>query len=133
MLEIERRDDSATAPKVTIGQEIAPGLVARFSRQFGQEPYDEATIEYYLSRIFGCARPSPMRRRSTRAIAVPARRARRDRPAAVFQFLSQSCDEPGAHEQQVSTRCAWTMSSHGDQANTVKRPSCDATSATASR
>ena len=37
--------------KVTIGQEIAPGLVARFSRQFGHEQYDEATVEYYLSRI----------------------------------------------------------------------------------
>ena len=36
---------------MTIGQEIAPGLVAQFSRQFGPEPYDEATIEYYLSRI----------------------------------------------------------------------------------
>jgi autotransporter translocation and assembly factor TamB len=37
--------------KFTFGQEIAKGLVARFSRQFGQEPYDEATVEYYLSRI----------------------------------------------------------------------------------
>jgi autotransporter translocation and assembly factor TamB len=41
-----------TGPKVTIGQEVAPGLVARFSRQFGGEAYDEATIEYYLSRLF---------------------------------------------------------------------------------
>jgi hypothetical protein len=40
-----------TGPKLTVGQEIAPGLVARFSRQFGSEPYDEATVEYYLSRI----------------------------------------------------------------------------------
>ena len=38
-------------PRVTIGQEIAPGLLARFSRQFGPEPYDEATLEYYLSKI----------------------------------------------------------------------------------
>jgi autotransporter translocation and assembly factor TamB len=38
--------------KVTIGHEIAPGLVARFSRQFGQDAYDEATVEYYLSRLF---------------------------------------------------------------------------------
>ena len=37
--------------RVTIGDEIAPGLVARFSRQFGQNEYDEATIEYSLSRI----------------------------------------------------------------------------------
>jgi autotransporter translocation and assembly factor TamB len=39
-------------PKVTVGDEIAPGLVARFSRQFGSEPYDEVTFEYYLSRLF---------------------------------------------------------------------------------
>ena len=41
-----------TGPKVTIGEELAPGLVARFSRQFGQEAYDEAAIEYYISRLF---------------------------------------------------------------------------------
>jgi translocation and assembly module TamB len=41
-----------TGPKITIGEEIAPGLVARFSRQFGQEAYDEAVVEYYLSRLF---------------------------------------------------------------------------------
>jgi autotransporter translocation and assembly factor TamB len=41
-----------TGPKVTIGQEVAPGLVARFSRQFGNEAYDEVVIEYYLSRLF---------------------------------------------------------------------------------
>ena len=44
--------DVGTDIKVTIGHEIAPGLVARFSRQFGQEGYDEAAIEYYLSRLF---------------------------------------------------------------------------------
>ena len=31
---------------------VAPGLIARFSRQFGQDAYDEATIEYILSRLF---------------------------------------------------------------------------------
>ena len=51
-LGIEPAGDTGTGPKVTIGEEIAPGLVARFSRQFGQEPYDEATVEYYLSRLF---------------------------------------------------------------------------------
>jgi hypothetical protein len=55
-LEIEpassaRPGDLATGARVTIGDELAPGLVARFSRQFGAEEYDEATIEYYLSRI----------------------------------------------------------------------------------
>jgi autotransporter translocation and assembly factor TamB len=44
--------DVGTDVKVTIGHEIAPGLVARFSRQFGQEAYDEATVEYSLSRLF---------------------------------------------------------------------------------
>ena len=50
-LEVEPAGDLGVAPKVTVGEELAPGLVARFSRQFGSEPYDEATIEYYLSRI----------------------------------------------------------------------------------
>jgi translocation and assembly module TamB len=55
-LEIEpassaRPGDLATGARVTIGDELAPGLVARFSRQFGAEEYDQATIEYYLSRI----------------------------------------------------------------------------------
>jgi autotransporter translocation and assembly factor TamB len=50
ILELESGDFGG-GPKLTVGEEIAPGLVARFSRQFGQEPYDEATIEYYLSRI----------------------------------------------------------------------------------
>ena len=51
-LGIEAAGETGTGPKVTIGEEIAPGLVARFSRQFGQDPYDEATVEYYLSRLF---------------------------------------------------------------------------------
>jgi len=52
ILEIEGPSDpSSTGPKVTIGDEIAPGLTARFSRQFGQEPYDEAIVEYALSRL----------------------------------------------------------------------------------
>jgi len=50
-LEIDPGGDLGLGPKVTIGNELAPGLVAQFSRQFGSEPYDEATIEYYLSRI----------------------------------------------------------------------------------
>lgn len=51
-LEIEPGADISGGTRVTIGNEIAPGLVARFSRQFGPSEYDEATIEYYLSRIF---------------------------------------------------------------------------------
>jgi autotransporter translocation and assembly factor TamB len=51
VLELEPGGDYGTGPKVTLGDEIAPGLIARFSREFGPEPYDEATIEYYLSRI----------------------------------------------------------------------------------
>ncbi|MQA29930.1 MAG: hypothetical protein GEU82_08840, partial [Luteitalea sp.] len=51
-LEIEPGADSRGGnTRVTIGDELAPGLVARFSRQFGQDEYDEATIEYYLSNI----------------------------------------------------------------------------------
>src|SRR5262245_43608604 len=51
ILEIEAPSDSRSGPRVTIGDEIAPGLLARFSRQFGIDEYDEAVIEYYLSRI----------------------------------------------------------------------------------
>jgi translocation and assembly module TamB len=51
ILEVEATGEFGAGPRVTIGEEIAPGLVARFSRQFGQEPYDEATLEYYLARI----------------------------------------------------------------------------------
>jgi translocation and assembly module TamB len=51
VLEIEPGADIRGGPRVTVGNEIAPGLVARFSRQIGHGEYDEATIEYYLSRI----------------------------------------------------------------------------------
>jgi autotransporter translocation and assembly factor TamB len=49
-LEVGQGDLSNTA-RITIGSEIAPGLVARFSRQFGAEEYGEAAVEYALSRI----------------------------------------------------------------------------------
>jgi translocation and assembly module TamB len=49
---IEPSGEFGTGPKVTIGGELAPGLIARFSRQFGQDQYNEATVEYYLSRLF---------------------------------------------------------------------------------
>jgi autotransporter translocation and assembly factor TamB len=72
ILQIEPAGDLNTGPKVTVGDEIARGLVARFSRQFGADPYDEATVEYYLSRLlrlratFSDAQPllarSPFRR-----------------------------------------------------------------------
>jgi autotransporter translocation and assembly factor TamB len=51
ILEVEATGSFGGGPRVTVGEEIAPGLVARFSRQFGPEPYDEATLEYYLFRI----------------------------------------------------------------------------------
>ena len=49
-LEIEpsgstRGGDIGAGARVTIGDELAPGLVARFSRQFGEDVYDEAQIE----------------------------------------------------------------------------------------
>jgi autotransporter translocation and assembly factor TamB len=50
-LEIEPGSDPRGGARVTVGAELAPGLTARFSRQFGFAEYDEATIEYYLSRI----------------------------------------------------------------------------------
>jgi autotransporter translocation and assembly factor TamB len=52
VFEIEPGTEVGAGPMVTIGEEIAPGLVARFSRQFGQDPWNQATVEYYLSRLF---------------------------------------------------------------------------------
>ncbi|HWW82803.1 MAG TPA: translocation/assembly module TamB domain-containing protein, partial [Vicinamibacterales bacterium] len=51
-LDIDPTGDFGVGPKVTVGEEIAPGLLAQFTRQFGPEPYDVATVEYYLSRLF---------------------------------------------------------------------------------
>jgi autotransporter translocation and assembly factor TamB len=51
ILQIEPGTGPLSGPRITVGDEIAPGLVARFSRQFGTEPYDEVVVEYYLSRI----------------------------------------------------------------------------------
>jgi hypothetical protein len=53
-LEIEPTSDirGGSGARVTIGSEIAPGLIARFSRSFGETDYSEATIEYYLSKLF---------------------------------------------------------------------------------
>jgi autotransporter translocation and assembly factor TamB len=52
VLQIEPTGEIGAGPRVTIGEEIAPGLVARFSRQFGQDVFDEAVLEYTLSRLF---------------------------------------------------------------------------------
>jgi translocation and assembly module TamB len=50
-LEIEPPGGVTTGPRVTVGDELAPGLVVRFSRQFGLGDYDLATLEYNLTRI----------------------------------------------------------------------------------
>ena len=53
ILEIEPPSDTATGPKVTIGDELAPGLIARFSRQFGQQEYQRnRESSHFLSRLF---------------------------------------------------------------------------------
>ena len=52
ILQLETSGEFETGPRITVGNEIAPGLVARFSRQFGADPYDELTLEYSLWRIF---------------------------------------------------------------------------------
>jgi autotransporter translocation and assembly factor TamB len=51
VLELDTSSDPTGGAKLTIGDEVLPGIVARFSRDFGPEPYDEATVEYYLSRL----------------------------------------------------------------------------------
>ena len=53
LLEIEATSEGGgTGARVTVAEELAPGLVARFSRQFGRDEFDEAAVEYYLSRLF---------------------------------------------------------------------------------
>jgi autotransporter translocation and assembly factor TamB len=51
ILEVDPTGTTGVGPQVTIGEELAPGLVARFSRQFGQDVFDEAVVEYALSRM----------------------------------------------------------------------------------
>ncbi len=51
ILELQTAGELETGPKITVGNQIAPGLVARFSRQFGTDPYDEVALEYSLSRL----------------------------------------------------------------------------------
>lgn len=50
-LEISPGGDFGIGPKVTIGEEIAPNLFARFSRQFGEYQYNQVELRYYLTRI----------------------------------------------------------------------------------
>ena len=90
-----RPASSETGPKVTIGEELAPGLVARFSRQFGA-----GSVRRGDDRVLPLAHLPPSRdvlRRAVaeRPIAVPPRRTRRHRPAAVFQFLSRMAPAAG--------------------------------------
>jgi len=75
--EIEPGGEAGTGPKVTVGGELVPGLVARFSRQFGDDPFDEAVVEYYLSRLFR------LRATFSDAQAVTARRFRRVERAGI--------------------------------------------------
>jgi hypothetical protein len=83
------RPVSAGRGRVTIAEQLAPGLIARFSRQFGQEAIDEAAGNIRCrgccesGDVFGCRNAQP-------AVAVPSRRARGDRFAGVFQLLG-SC------------------------------------------
>jgi hypothetical protein len=51
ILQLETSGELEQGPRITVGNEIAPGLVARFSRQFGSDPYDEVALEYALSRL----------------------------------------------------------------------------------
>jgi hypothetical protein len=102
ILDVELQSQSGqTAPRVTVGDEIAPGLIARFSRQFGELEYSEACIEYVLSRMF--------RIRATFWVAgtvlarSPFRRGTcRNRFPAVLQLLTvkrDRSDPPASHTQ----------------------------------
>src|SRR5262245_14702769 len=58
---------------------------------------------------------------------------RKERVGYLVTIQQAPALSPSLYSNNVSTRCACTMSMRGDQANTVKRPSCPATSATESR
>ena len=78
--------------RVTIGNEIVPGLVARFSRQFGG-----SRVRRGHDRVLplqDSAHPRDVLRRAIAgpAIAVPPRRARRHRPAGLLQLLDTLMD-----------------------------------------
>ena len=76
ILEIDPTGEfGSNGPRLTIGEEIAPGLVARFSRQFGTEPYDEATIDDTCRAFCACAQPS--RTRQSLSARSPFRRVER--------------------------------------------------------
>ena len=88
--EIEPISDitGGSGARVTIGTEIAPGLVARFSRNFGVLDYNEASIEYYLSKTISPAGDVHRCSSHCRAEPVPGCRAGWRRPSAFLQFLA---------------------------------------------
>jgi autotransporter translocation and assembly factor TamB len=84
ILEIETSGDYGTGPKFTIGEEIAPGIIARFSRQFGEEGYDEVMIEYAISRILRLR--ATYSDAQTLSVRVPFRRIERAGIDLLFLF-----------------------------------------------
>ena len=77
-------------------------------------------------------RISPRTARNGQAEALRKRLSHNN--AVVLGGISSLLSPAGvwcAQSNNASTRCACTMFSHADQSNTVNRPSCEATSATA--
>ena len=75
ILEIDPTGERGQGPRVTIAEQLAPGLVARFSRQFGGP---DRRSDHRILRSRGCCasgRRSPTRLRSARA--SPFRRVER--------------------------------------------------------
>ena len=52
ILQLETSGEFETGPRITVGNQIAPGLVARFSRQSAPIRTMSSTLEYSLWRIF---------------------------------------------------------------------------------
>jgi autotransporter translocation and assembly factor TamB len=50
-LRIEPSGTVGGGPRLTIAEQLAPGLTAELTREFGTQPFEEVTIEYYLSRV----------------------------------------------------------------------------------
>ena len=108
----------------------------------GRTIYDKHTVESFRALVHNAARS--MRRavykrlQGPPIVVVSERAFGFDLRETIInkwegEMIWGTAADPRCYNKSVSTRWAWTMSSHGDHAKIVNRPSCDATRATALR
>ena len=122
VLEVDPSGDLISAgPKVTVGEEIAPGLVARFSRQFGLRAVRRSDVR--ILPIAHLAAASDLLRRAIprSALAVPAHRTRWHRPAVVFQFLRRPRPHGAVTKHDIRRRRLVLL--YGHESTTFRRGS----------